>query len=265
MRHSWMLYPAQLAMLSALCTPGFSQQSENHETNHPAEPLAVITSDEAGPQVEVLSLTSELIKGKPYSAESTTDRVQQLPDGNRITHHTISKFYRDSLGRTRREQTFGNVDPAHPAPHEVKIFIDDPITNAAFVLDPREKEAQQLQRTRKFIDEREAESLPKVSKLPPLDEARSISEEDLGSKTIEGVVCNGKKQTITIPAGQVGNEQPIAIVTESWYSSSLEAVVESSTDDPRFGTTKYALHNIQLGEQPPKLFEVPNSFKLTHP
>ena len=41
--------------------------------------------------------------------------------------------------------------------------------------------------------------------------------EDLGKKNIEGLECTGSQQTITIPAGEVGNERPISIVTETWY------------------------------------------------
>ena len=36
----------------------------------------------------------------------------------------------------------------------------------------------------------------------------------LEHKTIEGVAVDGRKTTVTIPAGQVGNEQPITITSE---------------------------------------------------
>jgi len=227
-----------------------------------AQERASLASDQA---VEVLSIDSKLIKGKPFSADTTTDTVQTLPDGNRIVRHIVSKFYRDDLGRTRREQTFGNVDPTHPGSNEVKIFIDDPVGNAAYVLDPGEKTALQLRRSRKFLDEGEAESVPKVRKLPPLDEARAIAQEDLGSKTIAGIVCKGTRQTITIPAGQIGNAGPIAIVTETWYAPSIDTIVLSSTTDPRFGVTTYQLHNIQAGEQAISFFEVPANYQIEHP
>jgi hypothetical protein len=98
-----------------------------------------------------------VVKGKPYSADTSTETVQTLPDGNRIVHQTVSKFYRDTDGRTRREQTFGNVDPEHPSPHEVKVFIDDPVSGTAFVLDPGSKTAEKMQRSRKILDEQGAE------------------------------------------------------------------------------------------------------------
>ena len=106
--------------------------------------------------LELDAADSQVVKGKPYSANTSTETVQTLPDGNRIVHRTVSKFYRDSDGRTRREQTFGNVDPEHPSPHEVKVFVDDPVSGLAFVLDPASKSADKVQRTRKFIDERNA-------------------------------------------------------------------------------------------------------------
>ena len=78
--------------------------------------------------LQLIAADAQVVKGKPYSANTTTETVQTLADGNRIVHRTVSKFYRDSDGRTRREQTFGNVDPEHPSPHEVKVFVDDPVS-----------------------------------------------------------------------------------------------------------------------------------------
>lgn len=211
-------------------------------------------------------LESQLVQGKPYSADSTTDTTQTLADGNRITRHTISKFYRDSAGRTRREQTFGNVDPANPGPHEVKVFIDDPVANADYVLDPQEKTSLKLARTRKFLDEREAESRQLVSLAPIITkDSRSVEKQDLGTKTIDGIVCTGTQKTVTIPVGQIGNEQAITIVTETWFAPSINAIVQSTTNDPRFGQTVYQLHNIQVGEQAASLFETPADYKLLHP
>src|ERR1700677_3018480 len=103
--------------------------------------------------LEIAGAEAQVVKGKPYSADTSTETVQTLADGNRIAHRTVSKFYRDSEGRTRREETFGNVDPEHPSPHEVKVFIDDPVSGTALVLDPGSKTLEKLQRTRNFLDE----------------------------------------------------------------------------------------------------------------
>ena len=230
--------------------------------------LAQIQADEQKHRAETLELVlgkGSVVKGKPYAAESETTTTQTLADGNRIQHRTVSKFFRDSEGRTRREQTFGNVDPSNSGPHEVKVFVDDPVSNAAYVLDPGEKSARRLMRSVKFLHERDAESNPKAIILPDLNEGRDIVKKDLGKKTIEGLECVGTQTTTTIPAGKIGNERPIVIVSESWYSPAIDATVQSSTTDPRFGQTSYQLQNVQVGEQQRDLFEAPADYKVENP
>jgi hypothetical protein len=94
------------------------------------------------------------------------------------------------------------------------------------------------------------------------DENRNIVKEDLGTRNIEGVDCTGTRQTSTIPAGAIGNEKPISIVTETWFSEAIGAVVESISDDPRYGKTTYQLTNVQLVEPPRSLFDPPANFKV---
>ena len=216
--------------------------------------------EEMRAKIELLSAHSKLVTGKPYSANSTTDTVQTLADGNRIVHHSSSVVYRDSEGRTRREQTFAGFDSG---PGETKIFIEDPVAKAVYVLDPGEKTARSISNSREVLLklERSSDTMANV-KLPRLDEQHDIVKEDLGQKNIAGVQCNGTRQTITIPAGQIGNERPIAIVTETWFSPAIEAVVQSSTNDPRFGQTTYTLANIELKDQPRALFEPPANYRL---
>jgi hypothetical protein len=284
------------------------QQDPGQQEKHAAEVAVVVEPDiEAGEgqeaqqkvMLEVVAADAQVVKGKPYSADTSTETVQTLEDGNRIVHRTVSKFYRDSDGRTRREQTFGNVDPGHPSPHEVKVFVDDPVNGAAYVLDLGSKSGDKVQRTRKFLADRNGEDDgTRIMVKPPEapdegeleeqsapgrmmikfrdehsgspttlatimpDEKRDVAKEDLGTRNIEGVDCSGTRQTITIPAGAVGNEKPISIVTETWFAPAIAAVVESTTDDPRYGKTTYQLTNVQLSEPPRSLFEAPANFKV---
>lgn len=275
------------------------QQDPGQQEKHASETAVLLQpNNEAGEGqeaqqkvvLELVAADAEVVKGKPYSADTSTETMQTLADGNRIVHRTVSKVYRDSDGRTRREQTFGNVDPEHPSPHEVKVFVDDPVNGTAFVLDPGSKTADKVQRTRRFLDERNGEddgarimndSVVGEQSAPgrmmvkfrdehsgnPLafvmpDEKRDVVKEDLGTRNIEGVDCSGTRQTITIPAAAVGNEKPILIVTETWFAPAIAAVVESTTDDPRYGKTTYQLTNVQLSEPARSLFEPPTNFKL---
>jgi hypothetical protein len=86
--------------------------------------------------------------------------------------------------------------------------------------------------------------------------------EDLGSQVLEGLLVNGTRSTETIAAGALGNERPIEIVTERWYSPDIEAVVWQRHVDPRFGETNYRLVNVVRGEPSPDLFTVPQGYEV---
>jgi hypothetical protein len=228
---------------------------------------------------------------------ASTETVQTLGDGNRIVHRTVSKFYSDSEGRTRREETFGNVDPERPATHEVKVFIDDPVSGTAYVLDPGSKSTEKVQHLARpitdrggnddesktsfkldFKDDEDAAQVapghmlirirddhsgdPADIVIRSSDEKRNVVKEDLGARNIEGVDCDGTRKTTTIPAGEVGNEKPISIVTETWFAPSIAAVVQSTTDDPRYGKTTYQITNVQTTEPARSLFDPPADFKM---
>jgi hypothetical protein len=90
-----------------------------------------------------------------------------------------------------------------------------------------------------------------------------MATESLGRQTIEGVQAEGRRTTITIPAGQAGNELPIHIVNESWYSSDLQTTVLSKHSDPRSGETVTRLMNISRSEPSHLLFEAPADYKIT--
>jgi hypothetical protein len=86
--------------------------------------------------------------------------------------------------------------------------------------------------------------------------------ESLGLQMIEGVAAEGTRITHTIPAGAVGNERPIEITTERWFSQELKMEVLSSTLDPRSGESIQRMTNINRGEPDPSLFEVPPDYTV---
>lgn len=85
--------------------------------------------------------------------------------------------------------------------------------------------------------------------------------EELGTRDFDGVSATGTRKTTTIPAGAVGNERPIEIVYERWYSKELGMTVYSKNIDPRFGEQTYRLTNINRSEPDPSLFTVPQGYK----
>ena len=87
--------------------------------------------------------------------------------------------------------------------------------------------------------------------------------QQLGTKVVEGVQADGTRTTLTIPAGQIGNVNPIQIVDEMWRSPELQVIVHSEHSDPRMGTTVYSLQNISRSDPSPALFQVPADYTVT--
>ena len=220
------------------------------------------------------------VQGAPYSATISNEMVQTLTDGNRIVHNSSGSTARDSQGRTRQETALpaiGNLS-ATKAPH--LVFIRDPVAQTAYSLNLTDKTAHKMPVPATFAGggpgARRGENtlfvrmesgtaaagplpLPSmdVHALPPpamifekhvaVDAPGQESTENLGSQTMEGVLVNGVRTTRTIPAGQIGNEKPITMVTEVWTSPELKTVVYSKRNDPRMGEQTFRLTNIVRG------------------
>lgn len=241
-----------------------------------------------------MSFDGKLVKGAPYSAQVVTEVTQTLSDGNRIVNRATASLYRDSEGRTRREQTLktlGGFATANDAPE--MIFINDPVAQMSYVLDGRTHVARKMPFFRfevRVPPPAEAGKTPGLTEVQTLSRDRGESNgnvyvvtappaeggyrveyfgggkqaktESLGKQLIEGVQAEGTRTTVTLAAGEIGNELPIAIVNERWYSPELQTIVMSRQSDPRFGETVYRLTNIDLSEPDKSLFEIPGDYTV---
>lgn len=234
-----------------------------------------------------MSFGNKIVKNAPYSAQATTETVQTLGDGNRIVRKNTSTVYRDSEGRTRHDQTLNSIGPwaAEGEPQQTS-FINDPLSRTHYVLEPRSRIARKmtLPPMPPMMDKQAAPSAPPAPRegkpgevvtiqiaphpgmrerdtrnMPPPPPSKT---ESLGKQTIEGVEAEGTRDTITIAAGEIGNEQPIKIVSERWYSPELQTVVLSKHSDPRTGETTFRLTNINRSEPARTLFEVPSDYTI---
>ena len=86
--------------------------------------------------------------------------------------------------------------------------------------------------------------------------------EDLGDQVIEGVRAHGRREKRTIAVGEIGNDRPIEVLSETWYSDELQTMVLSKRSDPRVGDSEYRLANISRAEPAGTLFEVPAGYTV---
>lgn len=143
-----------------------------------------------------------VVTGAPYSADAVTVTTRVLADGTRIENKTVTKLYRDSEGRTRREQAFpavgalvpGNEDPV------LHIAITDPIARTTVILDPRTKTAR---------------SVP----VPPLPPAPPPPPSPPGA-----VAWEAEDVTVTAPPAPAGGLATVAVSRRAERVSSSAAI-----------------------------------------
>ena len=247
-----------------------------------------------------VAVEGRVTPGAPYSAEAVNESTQTLADGNRIVQKSVTRVYRDGEGRTRREEVADNgevvsVSIVDPVAHV--SYVLDPKTHSAYrgsmlIAMPRvygrgvppteaDKRATELDvaklKAKMAADDkqlRERTGSAAVAPPPPppppppgykgelMAEAAQSTQEDLGRQTIEGVAATGSRTTWTIPAGAIGNLQPIKIVSEQWSSPDLHLLVLTKHSDPRTGENVYRLQNIVRAEPDRSLFSVPPDYTL---
>ncbi len=213
-----------------------------------------------------VAFETKLVKGAPYSAVTISESVQMLGDGNRIRQTNTSNVYRDSAGRTRREvlKKDGTVQ---------SIVISDPATGINYSLDPQTRTATKSEfagMMKKMAVEQEAvakrmEAEKKVATAKIVQGVSLVEKrpgESLGRQMFDGVAAEGTRTTVTIAAGQIGNDLPINIVSEQWHSPELQLLVMTKHSDPRTGETTYRLTNINRAEPDHSLFEVPSDYTV---
>jgi hypothetical protein len=209
---------------------------------------------------------NKVVKGAPFSATAATETTQILQDGTSIHRATTSTLYRDSHGRSRREMTLSGFGPLHASGKpRTMITIADPVAGSRYLLDADQKIAHQMMtkaHNAPSAEQEQAFEQKMQTRLQEQEASGMVKKESLGTQTINGVSAEGTRITHTIAAGQIGNDKPILIVFERWYSADLQVVVKSTRTDPRFGTTTYTLTNVMRTEPAAALFTVPSDYTV---
>jgi len=202
----------------------------------------------------------KLVKGVPMSGEMVVTRDRTLADGNSIHTQNQTTIYRDSEGRVRREIQFELSTPSTGAAKRTMIAIMDPVSGNRYMLNPENKTAHQMP----LHPGKPGRGGPEATsgKMWIGSNAANLKTEQLGTKTINGLPALGTRMTRTIPAGEIGNRNPIEVVTERWYSSDLQLPLLTTHNDPMMGTMTIKLVNINRGEPDASLFQVPSDYKL---
>jgi hypothetical protein len=86
--------------------------------------------------------------------------------------------------------------------------------------------------------------------------------EALGTSEMEGFTVTGTRISITIPAGERGNDKPMTTTSERWFSPDLQMELLTKSESPETGQHTHKLVNIRTGDPDPALFQVPADYTV---
>ena len=211
----------------------------------------------------------------PYTAEFKITFVRTLPNGTTIKRESKEIEARDSNFRTFRQTVNATMGPNQS--ENTMTSVHDPVddTNSNWQSRTHEAVVQKLppQDQRQGCWRNDAGTFsanfgPHPS--PQMPVATTVQQqqpkpqtEDLGVTTIEGIEVHGRRITRTIPAGQIGNDQPLVTTNEMWSAPSLMGLtLKSISDDPRNGKVTREVVHLDLGEPDQAIFQPPSDYKI---
>jgi len=203
--------------------------------------------------------------GIPYSADRISENVRTLADGTHVKHSDGTEHWaRDSQGRTRIER------PINSGPTLTEIV--DPVTGFGYIVDEQNQVTHRIAmqgqrpRPRKKIQKAEGcvDATAPASNGPVTVNTSEIqiSFETLCPQSIDGLMAEGTRQITVRPVGSNGNDRPITIITETWYSPELKLTVLLKNSSPTTGETVIRMTNISRSEPNPALFQPPSAYKI---
>jgi hypothetical protein len=221
---------------------------------------------------QALGQTAQRPQVTPFIAEFEREKHQVLPGGNTINKMEKGPYYRDRYGRTRVEV-------------ENLIVINDPVTGTSYMLDVQQRtarvidrnalkaQAKQVRTSERAlgIDRNKLDDPAAILSAQPASKSRAnvtmapgFNQRSLGHRMIEGINCEGKSFTVTLPANsKIGNAHPIESSTEIWIAKELMLPILTVNEHPLMGKIVQRFTNIRLGVEPdPGLFRLPEGFKV---
>jgi hypothetical protein len=222
---------------------------------------SVPAAQDGGVREVLESIVIPPIPNAPFAATLATEATKYAADGATMTFVNERHIARNAHGRIYEERWLlvpknGKVkstmnwiqlaDPKQhtlyncsPAKHICDLLVYDPASELA-AASPRRKGPSG----------------------PMRNGDGNVAWEDLGARNIAGIDTVGTRETTTINAGTMGNDEPLTSMSEYWRSEQLGINLLSIRTSPFFGKQTFTITEITAGEPDAQMFELPAGFKF---
>lgn len=195
------------------------------------------------------------IPNAPFSATITAEWTKVLEDGSTITLQNHRVVVRDRVGRIFQERRRLVPQDSQQEPDLQRIEISDPSVHTKYFCRVTTRACELTN----YIG-------PAAATAQPLgveeETTGTLLREDLGKNIVNGLDAIGTRETRTLNPGTIGNDRPIYVVKEYWYSPQLGINVSVKRVDPRHGTEFFGVTDISLTDPDAKLFVLPGGYTV---
>ena len=200
------------------------------------------------------------IPNVPFMAIVNAQRSQILPDGTTRNLKSIHAIARDSQGQIFNDARTWVPSTSNDSPVILMMHMYDPQTRLNTLLYPKQHIAVQ-----KTLLQPPSTEPPVLFATPAANSApvnQLVKEEDLGTRTMEGVPAHGVRETQTIAADDSGTGNEVQVVDEYWYSEDLRIDMLIKHSDPRSGDLIRTVTHVSRTDPDPVIFTVPSDYKV---
>jgi hypothetical protein len=210
---------------------------------------------DAGSQTRVAGVEVLPFTGIPFETKDTITWTRPLDGGGTVTTYEESNVARDSSGRIYRERHRFISVGGNPQSTLIESYVLDPIAHTRTGCDPVTRHCV----ITTYLGRLSFTAQPVGSYA---NGTRYLDRQSLGPKSIDGIDVIGTLETTSIAPGTIGNDQPLTISREFWYSPSLQTNLAVTRKDPREGVQDIRLSILSRGEPDAKVFAIPSGFTV---
>jgi hypothetical protein len=194
----------------------------------------------------------------PFTGVIKVDRTIVQPDGKVQTLNTIRDVGRDNRGRIYN--VFRALVPADFAgtPPTMRVHFYDPQTRSYTYLYPNHTYTTGTVNHPPASEPADLIASP-AGNSAPLNQF--TKQEDLGTRSVEGINAHGVREIQTIPAASSGTGSEVVLTDEYWYSDDLHMNVMIKHSDPRTGSVTMTLTQATRTDPDPSVFQIPEGYK----
>ena len=215
------------------------------------------------------------VTGQPFHAEVKWLKTKTQPGGKQTVQESRGVLARDSEGRVFSEQLPSEKIKATDGSYSFTqhtVSISDPLAMTVM----QWNDGTETNPDSKTVLKTALRPGPGGAKPPVLDacqrekgttrsypngETQKIDE--LGERTIQGILTHGCRVSTFIPAGAIHNDQPLTVTDDSWTSYEMRLTLLKLHHDPaKSADDTMELVDIVRGDPGPALFQSPPDYQV---